>query len=253
MPGKGRGAGKMGYLRFLAEMHRRLDPRAYLEIGVRNGKSLALAACPSIGIDPEYDITVDLGPAVRLERTTSDDYFAGPEACASVDGHIDLAFIDGMHLFEYVLRDFINVERYSSWSSVIVFDDVLPFRPEIAARERRTSAWTGDVFRIVEVLRAYRPDLTLILVDTGATGLLLVTGLESESTVLGNTYDQIVEQHVRPDPQPVPHDILRRTDAVGPRAFLESGIPEKVRDRRDTGGGAGVMAEIARDLAALAR
>jgi hypothetical protein len=39
---------------------------------------------------------------------------------------IDRAFIDGMHCFEFVLRDFINTERYMSWTSVIVFNDVLP-------------------------------------------------------------------------------------------------------------------------------
>ena len=29
---------------------------------------------------------------------------------------LDLVFIDGMHLFEYALRDFMNVERYCAWT-----------------------------------------------------------------------------------------------------------------------------------------
>ena len=52
---------------------------------------------------------------------------------------LDLAFIDGMHLFEYALRDFINVERFADWSSVIVFDDMLPRNVDEAARDRHTT------------------------------------------------------------------------------------------------------------------
>ncbi|WP_164545147.1 class I SAM-dependent methyltransferase [Antribacter gilvus] len=253
MPARARLASKMHYLDFLGDVHRRLDPGTYLEIGVRNGKSLALASCPSIGIDPAYNITVDLDPAAVLERTTSDDYFARPDACASVGGQIDLAFIDGMHLFEFALRDFVNVEKHCSWSSIIVFDDVFPSRADIAARDRHTWEWTGDVFRIVEVLRAYRPDLTLILADTKPSGLLMVTGLDPQSTVLEATYDEIVGRHVRPDPQPVPPSIRRRAGAVDPSAFLASGVLEMLRVGRDTGSRSATLAEVAATVGALGR
>ena len=41
-------------------------------------------------------------------------------------GQVLVAFIDGMHLAEYALRDVINTERYCHAASVIVVDDVLP-------------------------------------------------------------------------------------------------------------------------------
>ena len=53
---------------------------------------------------------------------------------------LDLSFIDGMHLFEYVLRDFMNVERFSRWDTAIVLDDMLPRDVDEAARDRHTSS-----------------------------------------------------------------------------------------------------------------
>jgi hypothetical protein len=100
---------------------------------------------------------------------------------------IDLAFIDGMHLFEFALRDFINVERYCEPSSVVVFDDMLPRDVDEAARERHTQAWTGDVFKLRDVLVALRPDLRLTVVDTEPTGLLIVSNLSPTNRSPGPT------------------------------------------------------------------
>ncbi len=66
----------------------------------------------------------------------------------------DLCFIDGMHLFEYALRDFMNVERCAAPGAIVVIDDIFPNHPAQGQRERRTRAWTGDVWRLVETLRA---------------------------------------------------------------------------------------------------
>ena len=41
---------------------------------------------------------------------------------------------------------------------------------EEAARDFHTSAWTGDVYSVVEVLARYRPDLSVVLVNTEPTG-----------------------------------------------------------------------------------
>jgi Methyltransferase domain len=38
-----------------------------------------------------------------------------------------MAFIDGLHHFEQVLRDFINVEKRATSEGLIVIHDCIPF------------------------------------------------------------------------------------------------------------------------------
>ncbi len=116
---------------FLAALHAGLRPRNYLEIGVDTGLSLELSRVPSIGIDPKFQVRTEIRTDVALVRATSDRFFARRDPLKYVRGTrnpwrnlrhdrpllgrlvgrptIDFAFIDGMHLFEYVLRDFMNV------------------------------------------------------------------------------------------------------------------------------------------------
>ncbi|MFC7878605.1 class I SAM-dependent methyltransferase [Isoptericola sp. NPDC057391] len=205
---------------FLTLLHERLRPRTYLEVGVSTGRSLALSSVPRVGVDPAYRIETELEGDVTLARTTSDEYFATTDPKDRLGGPVELAFIDGMHVFEYALRDFVNVEKHCRWSSVVVFDDMLPRNVDEAARDRHTLAWTGDVFWVAEVLRRYRPDLTVLPVDTVPTGVVVVLGADPSSTVLQDHYQEILDQYVHDDPQPVPDAILRRQDAWDARTLI---------------------------------
>ena len=223
----------MQYLPFLSAVHNLVEPRRYLEIGVRMGKSLALADCPSVGIDPAYTITAEISGDVTLFRTTSDEYFSRPDPLAATDGEpFDLTFIDGMHLCEFALRDFINAERHSRPESVIVFDDVLPRTVAEAARQRHTKAWTGDVYQVIDVLAKYRPEVATILVDTHPTGLMIVVGLDPTNTVLGDNYSEIMAEFRTADPQPVPQEMLDRTSVQAPERVLTAGFWKVAAEQR---------------------
>ena len=247
----------MYYLDFLRGLHGALAPRGYLEIGLRHGDSLALAECPALGVDPEFDLHVELGDNVTLLGETSDEFFMRTKSLpALLPAAVDLAFIDGMHLSEFALRDFIGVERLAQWTSVVVFDDILPRAVEEAARDRRTRAWTGDVYKILEILARHRPDLTLLRVDTEPTGLLLVLGLDPASRVLARRYDPILEQCVTPDPQAVPADVLQRRGAVAPETVLESGVWPLLGELRGTDRRPGIRRlrrSVRRELPAVSR
>ena len=141
----------MYYYDFLRQVHARLSPQAYLEVGIRNGGSLALSRCRSVGIDPAFNIRAELDGDYAIFRTTSDEYFARPDPLAATRGTpFDLAFIDGLHLFEFAFRDFVNAERHSSPHGVIVFDDVLPRNVDQA----QANALAGSVAPLPDELTA---------------------------------------------------------------------------------------------------
>lgn len=200
---------------FLAALHRLLNPKLYVEIGVQHGLSLRLASCEAIGVDPAPQVIVPLGPNAQVVRETSDIYWIRSDARA-LAGTVDLAFIDGMHLAEFALRDFRGVEALAHPGTVVVFDDVLPRNHGEAARRQCPGDWTGDVWHIAPILAEHRPDLGLMLVDTEPTGVLVVTDLDSTSRVLWDRYDAIVAQYIRDDPQQVPDAVLERRHAISP-------------------------------------
>lgn len=231
---------------FLREVHRLLRPRNYLEIGVNDGRSLGLSRTPSIGVDPDFAITVPIQCDLQMVKATSDAFFASKDPIKYLRSSrnplrnarrgrplfdywrggttLDLAFIDGMHWFEFALRDYMNVERFSRASTVIAFDDMLPRDVAEASRARKPDAWAGDVYKTSLALREYRPDLLLIPVDTDPTGLLLVLGADSTNRVLGECYDDIVKRWTADDPQDVPESVLRRTGAYDPERLVRSEI-----------------------------
>ncbi|MFF3289539.1 class I SAM-dependent methyltransferase [Streptomyces sp. NPDC003023] len=238
---------------FLRQLHRTYKPRNYLEIGVNDGRSLALSRVPSVAVDPAFRVVTSISCDVHLVRATSDDFFARKDPLVHLrtgrnpfralarkdplnalggEPKLELSFIDGMHLFEYALRDFMNVERHSRWSSVIVLDDMLPRSVDEAARDRHTKFWAGDVYKVVQVLRKYRPDLVVVEIDTAPTGVVAVFGADPENTVLKNAYDKIIEEFVVPDPQDVPEEVLVRKHAVQPEALLGADFwPALIRAR----------------------
>lgn len=206
---------------FLTGLHAALQPRTYLEIGVDDGRSLTLSNAKAIGVDPAFHITNPIHADLLLARDTSDDFFASDRAREHLDGvPLDLAFIDGMHLAEFAYRDFLNVERLTAPTSIIVLDDMMPRSVHEAARDRYTDSWAGDVFKVVELLRSERPDLVVIPVNTHPTGVVLVARLDGASTVLADRYDALLPALQAVDPQDVPDHVLRRTRAVDGRDLL---------------------------------
>jgi hypothetical protein len=217
--------GSVHYRLFLRRLHEILAPRCYLEIGVRFGDSLSLSQCPSLGIDPNFRIDKELHTEVQLFKTTSDEYFSRDDPLAPVHGQpFDLAFIDGLHIFEFSLRDLINAERYSRPRSVIVFDDILPRSVAEASRVPTGGSWTGDIYHMIPVLERYREDLLVVLVDIAPTGLMLLLNLDPTNSALTDNYDEILAEFRHPDPQPVPPEVLQRVYVQPPERVLGSGL-----------------------------
>ena len=215
----------------LEQLHGLLRPRTYFEIGVREGMSLALSRTKSVAVDPFFLVDREIRCDVHLVRTSSDEFFARQHPFAHFDEPvIDLAFIDGMHLSEYALRDVINTEKFTHPGSVVVIDDMLPRTIDEAGRTRQGTAakgaWAGDVYKIVPALREARPELVVLEVDTFPTGTVVILAPDKDDHRLNRAYDRLVGEFVVPDPQTVSDDTLNRTRAVDPEKLLASGIWE---------------------------
>jgi len=231
----------------LRGLHEVLAPRTYLEIGVNQGASLTLSRAKTIGVDPDFIVRHPLHCDLDLVKAKSDEYFTRPDALAHFDGvPVDLAFIDGMHLSEFAVRDFINVERHLAPSGVTVFDDVLPRNALEAARVRRTGAWAGDVYKAVEIIARERPDLVVVLINTWPTGTAIVVGGDPSSDVLQEAYRSQVPYLEAEDPQSPPQEYMSRSVAVDPADLLaseawplliaarESGDPALITEAKET-------------------
>lgn len=192
-------------------MHRLIQPRGYLEIGVQQGGSLQFAKCTAVGIDPAPMVVAALHPGVTVHVATSDFYFENTQW--DLPARIDFAFIDGMHLAEFAIRDFINIERVGHSQTIVVFDDVLPYNAAIATRIQPPGDWTGDVWKVSDVLKRWRPDLHQIHVDTKPTGSLIVYGLNPHDDIMRRHYDADIHAQVQFE-EPPPEHILTRCEAV---------------------------------------
>ena len=184
------------YLRVLARVHALVRPATYVEIGVAAGKSLALlgAHTDAIGIDPAPRLPHAPGPRQRLFAETSDEFFARHDLKAELAGRaLTMAFIDGMHHFEFALRDFLNLERFCAPGSLIFVHDCYPIDERSAAREQSTAFWSGDVWRLIVLLKRHRPDLSIQTLGVPPTGLGLITRLDPESQ-LAQSLPALIEE-----------------------------------------------------------
>lgn len=185
----------MQYTAWLQWFHRNLNPRNYLEIGVNTGRSLqyALSGTPCIGIDPSPVLEYKLMDKQQLIETTSDDFFANNNV-ENLFGKIELAFIDGLHHYDQVLKDFINVEKHSDKDTVVLLHDIYPVVPATATREWNTFYWAGDTWKFMHIINKYRPDLTIRTIPTFPTGLGFVNNLDANSTVLEDNFETILAE-----------------------------------------------------------
>jgi hypothetical protein len=185
------------YSDHLHHLHDLLSPCTYLEIGIYTGNTLRLAGAEThvIGIDPFPRFSGKCPPNINIYSVPSNEFFneIAPTALREF-APISLAFIDGLHLFEQVLLDFIHVEAYCDPDGVVVLHDTLPVAELPTARDRSSSYWCGDVWKIVPCLEYFRPDLHIFTLPTFPSGLTIITGLDPTNLILRESLDQAVQQ-----------------------------------------------------------
>jgi hypothetical protein len=201
-----RPVGGRQYLHFLRLLHEQFRVARYIEVGARTGTSLALARGCAVAIDPVFAIKSDVWAGktqLHLFQMTSDDFFACHDPAPYLGGAADLAFVDGLHHFEFALRDFMNCEAHCRPGGAVALHDCIPLDFAMARRLRSldngdlepvTFAWAGDVWRVLRVLATWRPELRIALLDARPTGLAVVTGLDPASRVLRDNMAKILAE-----------------------------------------------------------
>lgn len=186
----------LSYYTFLATLHQTLLFDWYLEVGCRKGDSFAPVRSKTIAVDPFFRAEINIigkKPALHVFQTTSDDFFA--QKFLERNGiRLGLSFLDGMHLYEYLLRDFMNAEANSRPEGVILMHDCVPFNHGMTTRDLNNiprAAWTGDVWKLIPILQRWRPDLTVTVLDCRPTALVAVSNLSPGNQALHKAQDEI--------------------------------------------------------------
>ena len=188
------------YLNFLKALHVNIY-EGYFEIGTRTGASLVLSQSPSISIDPFFQLEhfpVGKKDFCLMFQETSDNFFKN--TLPKMSGlKCQLAFIDGMHLFECALRDFINLAKIASKDALFLFHDPIPWTFKMATRNFETldrkDAWTGDIWKLVPILIDAGMKNNINLLTSGPSGLLAVLNPSKKIIEeIEKNYDKICTQ-----------------------------------------------------------
>jgi SAM-dependent methyltransferase len=131
--------------------------KTYLEIGVQNrANNFDLIRCDvKVGVDP------DIQWSNGIFICTSDRFFEEKMKDAQYIGmgaypvKFDLIFIDGLHHYHQVVRDFENSLKCLSPGGRIVIHDVLPENEQGTAVPRETRVWWGDVYKWAMTIGTY--------------------------------------------------------------------------------------------------
>ena len=198
------------YTTFLQRLCEKRNTQTYLEVGVSTGELFSRMKCDhGVAVDPSFALTTNIAnnkTRVSVFQMTSDRFFKSEATKIFKDAAPDLVFLDGMHTFEYLLRDFYNAEALCDRSSLIILHDCIPLNAEMTIRSLDESVrkgqgtpysnyWTGDVWKIIPILSEYRPDLKMIFVPCPPSGLVCISNLDPHSTILQDAYFEVLQKY----------------------------------------------------------
>lgn len=149
------------------------NAKSYLEIGCNTNEVFNYVNCPhKVGVDPKKGGTL---------RMTSDDFFLQNKE------KFDVVFIDGLHYYEQVKKDFENSIQVLNNNGMIIFHDMLPLDPKWAVvpvpeNLETYGCWTGDVWRMAfDLIAMDNIKFRLVMIDNGCG---VVTKSKQEPKVL---------------------------------------------------------------------
>lgn len=163
----------------------------YFEVGVQTGFCFfKIKADRKIAVDPNFIIKTTKRIKAYIKNPsnfnnsffelTSDDFFEQQEAHIKKIGGIDVIFIDGLHLYEQVVKDIENSLKFLNKGGVILVHDCNPLSEPASVRAYTSeeaavlvghhpqwiNQWNGDVWKAIVQLRAERKDLNIAVINS---------------------------------------------------------------------------------------
>lgn len=161
----------------------------YLEIGVQTGYCFfKIKADKKLAVDPDFIIKFKKKLKAYFKNfsnfnnefyeLTSDNFFAQKADYLKQIGGLDVVFIDGLHLYEQVLKDIENSLAYLNKGGIILVHDCNPLNKNAAVRAYTSAEviamnlpdydyiWNGDVWKAIVELRATRRDIDIAVINT---------------------------------------------------------------------------------------
>ena len=200
------------YVSRINSIAKAVNAKNYLEIGVCKGETFVFIDIDTkIAVDPNFlfDTKQFQSNKVLFFNETSDAFFTKLSAAQNVDCDstserkflnvpktFDVIFIDGLHTYEQVLRDFENSLPYSHEKTVWIIDDTVPCDPysvytdQQKVLEWRAQAalegqeWHGDVYKIVFALHDRYKNFSYCTVFNGNPQTVVWRSSESNRTSL---------------------------------------------------------------------
>jgi len=146
----------------------------YLEIGIFDGFTFNQVKCQNkTGVDPGIEGIVI--PQVT-HKMTSDDFF---KIC---DRKYDIIFIDGLHEYTQVVKDFNNAVDHINDNGYILFHDCNPPDEESQYVPRQTVSWNGDVWKAFILIKEVNPHAYVLDTDFGI-GVVFNNSLNKVSNI----------------------------------------------------------------------
>ena len=172
----------MERLQLIQQLIDKRNYSSYLEIGVLGGNNFFPIKCAKkIAVDPQFKFNWKgrLGETLKnpsnigalFFETTSDKFFEQNAWSLFKKRKLDIALVDGMHEFDFALRDVLNCLEYLSDDGVIIMHDCNPQSAEAEVSFQQwkdrgfTGFWNGDVWKVITYLKDNRPDLDVFVAD----------------------------------------------------------------------------------------
>lgn len=137
----------------------------YLEVGTAQGDTIKRIRCAHrVGVDPIMSETY-VSDKIRMYKETSDEFFARNYSTRRMC--FDVVFIDGLHLYEQVIKDIVNALNCMITGGYIIIHDCKPGNAGMAGRQPTSpgSGWNGDVYKAIIWFKEVHPQYPCFVLD----------------------------------------------------------------------------------------